>query len=223
MSQTTLIVGASRGIGKELVDQIAADADHNVIASVRKVQEFPQPNVRVIQLDQSKQETVTAAAESVKSIDTLIVNAAIGEDDTVLGISDERWREYFEVNVLGVLRVVRAFLPALRAGKLKRIVLISSTSGSLTRQIDIKSGFKGPYSVTKAGVNMLAVQLHNELSKAEGFTVVPIHPGWVATDMGGEGGMPVTKSVEGIKKVVLGLKLEDSAKFYNWDGSLIEW
>lgn len=70
---------------------------------------------------------------------------------------------------------------------------------------------------------MLAVQLHNELSMAEGFTVVPIHPGWVATDMGGEGGMPVTKSVADIKKVVLGLKLEDSAKFYNWDGSLIEW
>lgn len=54
-------------------------------------------------MDQSKQETVTAAAESVKSIDTFIVNAAIGEDNTLLSISDECWREYFEINVLGVL------------------------------------------------------------------------------------------------------------------------
>jgi NAD(P)-dependent dehydrogenase (short-subunit alcohol dehydrogenase family) len=72
---------------------------------------------------------------------------------------------------------------------------------------------------------MLAVQLHNELSE-EGFTVVPIHPGWVATDMGnisGSGGMPVAKSASGILKVIGSLKPSDSATFYNWDGSVLPW
>lgn len=223
MSQTTLVVGASRGIGKELVNQLAAEPSHNVIASVRKAQAFDKPNVSVIELDQCKPDTIAAAATSVKAIDTLIVNAAIGADETVLGITDERWEEYFDVNVMGVIRVVRAFLPALRAGSLKKIVLISSTSGSLEIQVDRTSGFRGPYSVTKAALNMLAIQLHNELSKSEGFTVVPVHPGWVATDMGGSGGMDVDKSASGIKKLVLGLKHEDSAKFYNYAGEALPW
>jgi NAD(P)-dependent dehydrogenase (short-subunit alcohol dehydrogenase family) len=108
------------------------------------------------------------------SQDTLIVNAAIGEDLKLLTTSSQELTRYLDINVLGPHRVVRAFLPALRARQTRKIVLISSTSGSNTKQIGNKGGFSGPYSVSKAAENMLAVQFHNELHYEEGFTVVPI-------------------------------------------------
>lgn len=72
---------------------------------------------------------------------------------------------------------------------------------------------------------MMAVQLHNELHK-EGFIVIPMNPGWVATDMGsiaGSGGMPVSKSVTGMLKIINELKPENSATFYNYDGEILPW
>lgn len=115
------------------------------------------------------------------SQDLLIVNAAMGHDDKLLETSPEYLTEYLSSNVVGMHRSVLAFLPALRKGNEKRIVLLSSTSGSCTLQSKNPPGFNGPYSVTKAAVNMLTIQYKNELHE-EGFTLIPIHPGWVATD-----------------------------------------
>ncbi len=70
---------------------------------------------------------------------------------------------------------------------------------------------------------MLAVQYADEL-KEEGFVVVPVHPGWVATDMGslaGEGGMEPSVSAKSIVDVVEGLKKDDNAKFFRFDGTLM--
>jgi NAD(P)-dependent dehydrogenase (short-subunit alcohol dehydrogenase family) len=79
-------------------------------------------------------------------------------------------------------------------------------------------------------VNLLRVSFYppyhvNELSGA-GFTVVSVHPGWLATEMGniaGEGGMPVSESAAHILKIVEGLRLEDGAKFFNYDGTTLPW
>lgn len=185
------------------------------------------PRVQTIQLDQSSPNSVKAAAVQVKELDTIIVNAAIGSDEKLLSTSDERMAEYMDVNVTGVLRVVKAFLPALRARKTRQIVLVSSIAGSLTRQVNAKGGgFAGTYAVSKAALNMVAVQLHNELHAAENFTVIPIHPGWVDTDMGriaGDGGMPPEKSAAGIIGVLQKLKLNDSATFFSYDGTTLPW
>ncbi len=225
-SKTVLVVGASRGIGHQLVEQLSQQLHHQVIASVRSDTGFGSPAVKAIQLDQSSADSVKAAAAQVKELDTLIINAAMGDNEKLLSTSDDRMAQYMDINVTGVLRVVKAFLPALRARKTRQIVLVSSTSGSLARQVNVKSGFVGPYAVSKAALNMVAVQLHNELHAGEGFTVVPIHPGWVATDMGrlsGDGGMPPEKSAAGILSVVQKLKLDDSATFFNYDGTTLPW
>jgi NAD(P)-dependent dehydrogenase (short-subunit alcohol dehydrogenase family) len=125
--------------------------------------------------------------------------AAIGSADRILSTTSSRLTEYLDANVVGPHRVVVAFLDALKKGEKKIIVLISSQSGSLTRQVNATRGFMGPYvsrifkyrlhvqqadmatthlqqAVTKAAVNMLAVQLHNELN-SDGFKVIPLHPG----------------------------------------------
>lgn len=222
----TLVVGGSRGIGAELVKQLAgASAQDLVIATHRKPQASTQNNVQIVTLDSNSSESVQTAASKIAEIDTLIINAAIGDDELLLSTSDDRMQDYCNTNILGPLRVIRAFLPALRARQTRKIVIISSQSGSLTKQINATGGFRGPYAVTKAACNMIAVQSHNELH-GEGFVVVPIHPGWVATEMGnvaGGGGMPVEDSVKGIMKVVDSLKLEDSAKFFAIDGTELPW
>ncbi|PVH73909.1 NAD(P)-binding protein [Cadophora sp. DSE1049] len=226
MSPIVAVIGASRGIGKELVRQLAQSGDIQVIASTRSSQtESASPNVNSITLEITDDASVKAAAETVPELDTLIINAAIGNDDALVDTSSEDLARYMNTNVIGTHRVIKAFLPALLARTTRKIIVISSTSGSNELQRGSRIGFQGPYSVSKAGLNMLAVQYHNELQN-QSFTVVPIHPGWVATDMGniaGSGGMKVEDSVKGILQVVANLKVEDGAKFFKYDGTILPW
>ena len=73
---------------------------------------------------------------------------------------------------------------------------------------------------------MFALQLHQDLAD-EGFTVVPMHPGWVNTALGNpdgyQGAMPPEESAKGIAKVTLDLKKEDSGKFWQYDGQKLPW
>ncbi|KAI1617857.1 hypothetical protein EDD36DRAFT_459525 [Exophiala viscosa] len=75
------VVGASRGIGVELAKHLAQTPGTHVVATMHKGFSLELPNVEVIQLDQSKTDSVNAAARKVKEADTLIVNGAIGEDE----------------------------------------------------------------------------------------------------------------------------------------------
>ena len=222
---TTVVIGASRGIGLGLAKYLARNSKDQVIATMRKPFSLDAANIQVLELDQTDSASVEKAAEKVKEADTLIVNGAIGEDELLTQISSERLSQYLNTNVVGVHRVINAFLPALRARGTKRIIYISSTAASLTNQVGETWGLRGPYATSKAAGNMLTIQFHNELH-AEGFTVVSIHPGWVETDMGrlgGEGGVPVGESVQRIMKIVDTLSVEDGAKFFNIDGTILPW
>lgn len=75
---------------------------------------------------------------------------------------------------------------------------------------------------------MLVVQFYNELGK--GFKVPAVYAGWVVTDMGnvaGSGGIPVTECVcqcvFHVLEVVESLAPQDSAKFFNFDGTTVPW
>lgn len=232
MSDTIyLVVGASRGIGQALVENLSQSSSNKVIAATRKPKDFGKPNVENVIIDQTSEDSVAAAASKIKEIDTVIVNAAIGAEDRLVDTSTERFREYLETNVIGVHRIVNALLPALKARKTKQIIIISSYSGSNKHQVNNHFAFQGPYSVTKAANNMQAVQWHNELHD-DGFTIIPLHPGWVATDMGNSvSGMDkvdnkpisVAESASGIINVIKNLKPEDSATFFSYDGSHVPW
>lgn len=227
MSTKVLVVGASRGVGLALVEDLKARPDVEVIAGVRSDANptLQSLNVQIATLDMTNAESLSATAQQIPELDILIINAGMGDKEKILSSSTERLREYLETNVIGTHNTILAFLPALRKGKAKKIILLSSQSGSMERQVNATRGFSGPYAVSKAGVNMLAIQYHNELN-GDGFTVVPVHPGWVNTDMGkiaGDGGMQPAVSAKGIVDLTLRLKTEDSAKFFMWDGSILPW
>lgn len=225
-AQIVLVVGASRGIGLALVEELQKRSDTKVIGTVRK----PTPaldklHVQTVTLDVTDDASVETAARDITEIDVLIVNAG-APAKKLLASSPAELSEILDINVVGPYRVIRAFLPVLRTRQTRRIIIISSQSGSLELQARPNStGLGGAYGVSKAACNMLAVQYHNEL-KAEQFTVVPIHPGWVATDMGnmhGDGGMPPAECAKQVLEVVDNLKLEDSATFFNYDGKKMPW
>lgn len=77
--------------------------------------------------------------------DLLVVMAATGGKDDLLTTSPQQLTDYLDANVVGPHRVVLAFLDALRKGQEKKIVLISSQSGSLQKQRETPRGFMGPY------------------------------------------------------------------------------
>jgi NAD(P)-dependent dehydrogenase (short-subunit alcohol dehydrogenase family) len=110
-----------------------------------------------------------------------------------------------------------ALLPLLRRGQHRRIVNVSSESGSLASM----GGGTPAYSVTKAALNALTRILAAEL-RPDGILVNAVCPGWVATDMGGPGGRPVA---DGAASVLWAVDLPDDGPtggFFR-DGQPLPW
>ena len=212
---TVLITGASRGLGRELARQYAADG-WRVIATERGANaEYP--------LDVADRASVQRLAAKLKGqpIDVLFCNAGIvGKRGMALGSFDyDAWEEVLRVNLLGAAAVIEALIENVAASERKAIAVMSSRLGSIAES----SGQTLPYGTSKAALNLLAKGLSVMLA-SRGVAVVALSPGWVKTDMGGEGA-PLTPetSVRGLRKVIAGLKASDSGKFFSHDGSPIPW
>jgi len=212
---TILVTGAGRGLGQELARQYAADG-WRVIGTERAAKaEYP--------LDVTKRDQVARLAAKLKGtpIDVLFCNAGIiGKRGMALGSFDyDAWQEVLRVNLLGVAAVIEALLENVAASEHKVIAVMSSRLGSISES----SGMTLPYATSKAALNLLAKGLAATLA-SRGVIVVALSPGWVRTDMGGAGApLSPQTSVDGLRKVVAGLKPSDSGKFFSHDGSTIPW
>jgi NAD(P)-dependent dehydrogenase (short-subunit alcohol dehydrogenase family) len=230
---TTLITGANRGIGLELARQYAAD-DWRVLACCRNPEKADALNllarqypdrVHIHQLDVTDNVQIEQLSEKLagEAIDLLMNNAGIYPlaDSKGFGHTDcEDWMRAFQVNTMAPLKMAEAFVGQVAKSKLKIIATISSKMGSMS---DNTGGGSYLYRSSKAAVNMVVNNLALDLTP-EGITAVVLNPGWVLTDMGGPNAMiPVEQSVTGLRQVIGKLKLEDSGKFFNYDGAEIAW
>lgn len=102
------------------------------------------------------------------------LGSRIGTD---LGLS----RRKFQVNVLGVVHAINAFIPLLRAGKTKKVITLSSGLSDLSLILKGELITASAYSISKAGVNILNAKYAIEF-KDEGFIFLAICPGVVNTD-----------------------------------------
>jgi NAD(P)-dependent dehydrogenase (short-subunit alcohol dehydrogenase family) len=126
----------------------------------------------------------------------------------------EAMSQVMMTNMAGPFFAARAFLPQLRSSKRPRIAIISSYMGSQQHQ-GATTHF---YRASKAGANNLMVTLSNEL-KADGIVVTSFHPGWVRTDMGGEGAdISPEESAGSLLTRFRSLTLQQSGAFLNYDG-----
>jgi NAD(P)-dependent dehydrogenase (short-subunit alcohol dehydrogenase family) len=199
-----LVTGANRGIGLEVVRQLAARG-HIVILGSRDAARGEEAaaalpgEVLARRLDVTDPAQVAAVAREVDAdlghLDVLVNNAAILYDTWQRAATADldTVRSALDTNLLGAWRAVEALLPALRRSPHPRIVNVSSEAGSL-------QGMRGgtpAYRVSKAALNALTRVLAAEL-RADGILVNAVCPGWVATDMGGGGGRPVEEGAAGV-------------------------
>lgn len=224
---TVLITGANRGLGLEFVRSFAAEG-WRVHACARNVEKAK--NIKALEgdvvchkLDVTNGLKVASLARSLaeEPLDLLINNAGIYGSRADFGETDfDDWATTLSVNTLAPLRMAERFVGMLEKGERKTIVNISSRMGSIA---STGSGGSYAYRSSKAALNMVTKGLSVDLGP-KGFTVVSFHPGWVQTDMGGEeADIPSDESIVGMRKVIAGLTTEDNGKFFNYDGSEIDW
>jgi len=203
-----VITGANKGIGLETARQLgqqgitvfvgARDADkaETAAAELRKTG-F---DAHGLVLDVTQAETIRKAAAEVERahghLDILVNNAGVMVDDKEKKVSEqslEIWRQTFETNLFGLIATTAAFLPLLRKSEAGRIVNLSSILGSITYHATpgspvYESKDTPAYNASKSAVNAYTVQLAYELKDTQ-IKVNAAHPGWVKTEMGGEGAM----------------------------------
>lgn len=208
MARMILITGANRGIGRELARQLEADGDtvllsaRNENAAIKAAAEIG-GDVHPIELDVSDQASVDRAARQIEAdhgrLDVLVNNVGGIYDYAQQASSADLAvvQQALEINLLSTWRVTQALLPLLRNAQGARIVNVSSEAASLERM-----GAGTPaYAASKAALNALTRTLAAELAD-EGITVHAASPGWTATDLGGDGGRPVSDGAASIKHVV---------------------
>ena len=194
---TALVTGANKGIGYEIAAGlgalgwrvgVGARDDARRETAVEKLRAAG-VDAFGVPLDVTEDASVAAAAASLDRLDVLVNNAGITgtlpQEPTWVGL--DNIRATLEVNVFGVIRVTNALLPLLRRSAHPRIVTMSSTVGSLTRQT-ADAGDTGPisaaYSPSKTYLNGVMVQYAKEL-KDTNILVNLACPGFVATDLNG--------------------------------------
>ena len=145
----SLITGSSSGIGKATAE-VLAESGFGVYAGIRSMQHAEQfsskNNIIPIVLDVTDPNVVLAAFKEIQKRGTglfgLVNNAGIAKAGALMDISDEDMKEQFEVNLFGVHRVTRLFIPLLHESQ-GRIVMMSSDSGFFA------TPFFGPYCSSK--------------------------------------------------------------------------
>ena len=244
---TVLITGANSGIGLEFAHQYAADGWH-VIATHRR-DSMPMSlaalsaeydNVRVETIDVTDPDTIAAVAEKLdgEPIDILINNAgivgALRDPAQQFGQLDyEQFERYMDVNVAGPLRMSEAFYEHVAASEQKKIVAISSLSGSIDSRLQIVPGRTGPpprfwYDTSKAALNMAFAAL-STLSRDDGIAVAVYMPGLVLVDRTRKYGLPenfytpVDVSVGNLRERFAELSVESSGGFFNHTGERLPW
>lgn len=203
---TVLITGANRGIGAALA-RTYRKMGKNVIGTARSGDDF-------WKLDVTREADFPALEKRLQdtALSLLICNAGIYADK---GLRDEQrdaqvWARSFAVNVTGVYLTVQACLPALRRGAGK-IALLGSAMGSDQRA----PGGSYAYRASKAALLNLGRNFAADLDLPVGI----YHPGWVRTDMGGDGAdIAVEDSVSGLIARFTELDRGSSGCFLSYDG-----
>src|SRR6478752_2976620 len=229
----SLITGANRGLGLAFVrcllargDRVVATARHPGKATALNTLTGEYPGrLHVLPLDVGSDKSREELARELPLVledarlDLLVNNAGVLH-------SGERWgklhadilEDSLRINAIGPLLLVQAIEKLIADGA--SVANISTQMASLST----RNEFRSPsYSMSKVAQNMATVQLALAL-KPRGIKVVALSPGWVRTDMGGEGGeLTPEDSAAGLLETIAGLKPADSGRFLDWRGQPMAW
>lgn len=174
-----VVTGATSGLGADAVGGLAR-AGYRVAAGFRRpaaVEALTGPGVTPLRMDVTDPASLEAAAATLRDrggrVAGLVVNAGMAVAGPIEIVSLRDLQTLLEVNVVGAVATVQAFLPALRAGR-GRIVLMSSVSGRRSAPV------VGPYAASKYALEAVGDALRMETGR-DGVEVVILEPGGVRT------------------------------------------
>ncbi len=174
-----MVTGASSGIGEATVRALAS-AGFDVVAAARRVERCEavarEVGGRALHLDVADPESVAELARELPEVSALVNNAggALGLEP-VAEADEENWRQMYETNVMGVMRVTKALLPALERSGDGHIVVIGSVAG-----VEVYPGGAG-YTAAKHAANAVTRTLRLELL-GRPIRVSEVAPGMVETE-----------------------------------------
>ena len=201
--KTALVTGANKGIGLEVVRQLAQNGFfvylgcrslENGSAAIKKLKDDGIYNVEAVQLNVTDQGSVSAARATIgkktEVLDVLINNAGIsgGFPQSALNATIDQFKTVYETNVFGVVSVTQAFIDLLKRSPEPRIVNVSSAMGSLSLAADLSNSNKmAVYQSSKSALNMYTINLAYDLRDTP-FKVNMVCPGYTKTDFTGHKG-----------------------------------
>ena len=226
-AKTALIIGASRGLGLGLVKTLLADGWH-VTATVRDPQKAEAlkalGDVRIEQLDMDDQQAQIALSQQLKGqvFDLLFVNAGVKgpEVQTPNGRATlAEVGQLFFTNAVAPINLAQRFVGQIRPDS-GVLAFMSSVLGSVTMPDAPELAL---YKASKAALNSMTNSFVSQLGEARP-TVLSLHPGWVKTDMGGEGAdLDVQTSTRGLIDQVNAYAGKGGHHFINYKGETIPW
>lgn len=217
-----LIIGASRGIGLGLTSELMARGWHVVATHRTAAPELAATGAAtaVVDIDDTDSVAALAAAHAGTMFDHVLINAGIigNRTDTASTASRDLVAQLFWTNAIAPIRAARLLLPLIKDGG--SIGFMTSVLGSVGGR---SHGYAELYSASKAALNSLTRGFAVQDIGSRNIAVLNLHPGWVKTDMGGDGAdIDVTTSVKGLADVIESAK-PPGQRYVDYKGDTIAW
>ncbi|HKX41445.1 MAG TPA: SDR family oxidoreductase [Burkholderiaceae bacterium] len=218
-----LIIGASRGIGLEFVRQYRADG-WDVTATARgetSLAALRELGATALALDVTSTESASHLGRQLdgQAFDVVVHVAGVyGPRSTGLEPpTDDEFAHVMRANVLGPMRVLPVLADAFAPGA--KLAVLSSRMGAIGPRTTHQGWL---YRASKAAVNSVLKDVSQVLSGR--CICVSLHPGWVRTDMGTDAAdLSPEQSVADMRRLIARLTPADNGRFFNHDGTSIDW
>ncbi|WP_439547110.1 SDR family NAD(P)-dependent oxidoreductase [Sandarakinorhabdus sp.] len=217
---TALIIGASRGIGLGLTAELIARG-WQVVATHRSA--APElvatgATTAVVDMDDAESVAALAAAHAGTMFDHILINAGISSTPTASTTDKDNVTKLFWTNAIAPIRAARILLPLVKDGG--SIGFMTSILGTVGGR---QHGYAELYSASKAALNSLTRGFAVQDVGSRNIAVINFHPGWVKTDMGGDGAdIDVATSVQGLATQIETVK-PPGQHYIDYTGKTIPW
>jgi NAD(P)-dependent dehydrogenase (short-subunit alcohol dehydrogenase family) len=238
-----LVIGASRGIGLEFVQQLLADQQiTKLYATYRQstslLLQITDPRLQCLQVDVKIEAQIAAAAKTMQESGNLhlVINCVgilhteqLQPEKSLRHIESDRLLEYFQTNSISAVLWAKHLQPLFKHPEKSIFAHISAKVGSIG---DNQLGGWYGYRASKAALNMLMRNVAIEYRRTcPNCIVALLHPGTTDTDLSRpfQANVPegklfgVDRTVSQLLKVIKQLEISDNGTFFNWDGAKLPW